>query len=253
MVVEVGLSWATSVLLCTLRLSAMLMMTPVLDGFGIPTRIKILLVVGLSVTSVSALPQIHLFAASDLGALISSAVGELAIGALMGFGVMASFAAFSFAGNLLDQQFGFGLANVFDPMTHVQAPLVASIFGLLAVLMFFMVDAHHALLRGFAYSLEKIPLGSGLQATSVAPLARQFGLIFSLGLVFAAPVLLSIFLLEIGLAVISRNLPQMNVLMISPPLKITCGLALLSLLLPQLGPVFSKIFISIFKFWEVVL
>jgi flagellar biosynthetic protein FliR len=154
---------------------------------------------------------------------------------------------------MLDQQLGFGLANVFDPMTRVQAPLIASLFGLLAVVMFFTVDAHHALLRGFAYSLEKVPLGSGLHAFAPAALVHQFGLIFSFGLLLAAPVLFCLYLVEIGMAVISRNLPQMNIFMISIPVKIVCGMLLLSLLMTRLGPLFDKIFGSIFQFWEEVL
>lgn len=252
-VFDVGLGWITSVLLCSLRLSAMLMMTPILDGFGMPARIRILLVVTLSVCLISSLPMERDAEVADMGRLVVAAAGELVIGGVMGFGVMAAFAVFSFAGNVLDQQLGFGLANVFDPMTRAQSPLIASIFGLLAVLVFFLTDAHHAVLRGFAYSLDKLPLGGGLRTMSVAPLVRQFGLIFSLGLVFAAPVVFCIFLLEVGFAVISRNLPQMNILMITPPLKIVCGLLLLAMLLPLLGPIFSKVFASIFLFWEAVL
>ena len=120
-------------------------------------------------------------------------------------------------------------------------------------MMFFTVDAHHALLRGFAYSLEAVPLGSGFHAFSADLLVRQFGLIFSFGLLLAAPVLFCVYLVEVGLAVISRNLPQMNIFMISMPVKIVCGLLLLSLLTPRLAPLFDKIFGSIFHFWQEVL
>lgn len=251
--IDVGMTWITSVLLCSLRLSAMLMMTPILDGFGIPARIRVFLVVALSAAMVSAIPHNNPVSTSNLGSFIGAAAGELLTGALLGFGAMCAFAAFSFAGNLLDQQLGFGLANVFDPMTRAQSPLIASLLGLVAVVMFFTMDAHHTLLRGFVYSLEKVPLGSGMHLASPSALVHQFGLIFSFGLLLAAPVLFCIYLIEIGMAVISRNLPQMNIFMISIPVKIICGLLLLSLLITRLSPIFNKIFGSIFLFWEEVL
>ncbi|PRC93899.1 flagellar biosynthetic protein FliR [Solimicrobium silvestre] len=251
--IDVGMAWITSVLLCSLRLSAMLMMTPILDGFGIPARIRIFLVIALSAALVSALPHNSAAETFAAGPFFASAASELFTGALLGFGAMCAFAAFSFAGNLLDQQLGFGLANVFDPMTRAQSPLIASLFGLMAVVMFFTVDAHHALLRGFAYSLEKVPLGSAMHIVSPGLLVHQFGLIFSFGLLLAAPVLFCVYLIEIGMAVISRNLPQMNIFMISIPVKIICGLILLSILMTRLAPLFNKIFGSIFSFWEGVL
>jgi flagellar biosynthetic protein FliR len=250
---DVGMAWIASVLLCSLRLSAMLIMTPILDGFGIPARIRVFLVVALSASLVSALPGSAPATTLASGPFFAAAAGELFTGALLGFGALCAFAAFSFAGNLLDQQLGFGLANVFDPMTRAQTPLIASVFGLMAVVMFFTVDAHHALLRGFAYSLEKVPLGSALHVTSPATLVHQFGLIFSYGLLLVAPVVFCVYLIEIGMAVISRNLPQMNIFMVSIPVKIICGLLLLSLLMPHLAPIFDKIFGSIFQFWEEVL
>ena len=86
---------------------------------------------------------------TDIPALISAGLAEVTIGALMAFGVFAAFAAFSFAGNALDLQIGFSLANIFDPITRSQSPLLAAIFGMIAVALFFTMDAHHTLLREF--------------------------------------------------------------------------------------------------------
>jgi flagellar biosynthetic protein FliR len=73
------------------------------------------------------------------------------------------------------------------------------------------------------------------------------------GLLFAAPVVFCLFLLEIGLAVMSRNLPQMNIFVISIPVKIVAGFLTLGFLARHLDSVFNKIFGSIFAFWEAVL
>jgi len=251
--IDVGMTWITSVLLCSLRLAAMLMMTPILDGFGIPARIRVFLVVALSAALVSAIPHNDPVSLLNIGPFFMAAASELFTGALLGFGAMCAFASFSFGGNILDQQLGFSIGNVYDPVTRSQSPLISSLFSLIAVVMFFTLDVHHALLRGFAYSLEKVPLGSAMHLVTPGAVVHQFGLIFSFGLLLVAPVLFCVYLVELGMAVISRNLPQMNIFMISIPVKIIVGMLLLSLLVTRLGPLFDKIFGSIFLFWEEVL
>ena len=116
------MEWALSILLCSLRLGAMLLMTPIIDGFGIPPRVRVFIVLAFSMMLVSALPATASLPALEPWPLIKAATGELCTGALLGYGVLSAFAAFSFAGNLLDQQLGFSLANVFDPMTRSQSP-----------------------------------------------------------------------------------------------------------------------------------
>jgi flagellar biosynthetic protein FliR len=252
MVLHASLQWITAVLLCSVRLSALLLKSPVIDGFGVPRHIRALLVIALSACISSVVPVDHPIADLDAVGLIRAVASELATGALMGYSLHCAFATFSFAGSVLDQQFGFGIANVFDPVTHAQAPLIASLLGLGGILLFFGMDAHHALLRGLAWSLEAVPLGTGLTSVAVESLGRQFGLIYSLGLLFAAPMLFSLLLIELGMAVVSRNLPQMNIFMVSAPIKIVAGMGLLAVALPHMQPLTQRIFASAIQFWEGV-
>lgn len=249
---DVAASWITAVLLCATRLGAVLYLTPILGGFSLPGRVKVMLVLGLSASCVSGLPHAAV-AIPDGAGLLLALLAETGNGALFAYGVMTAFGAVAFAGKVLDIQAGFGLANVFDPVTRSQSPLIGSILGTLTVILFFTSSAHHALLRGIAFSLERLPLGNLVALSDPGLMVAQFGTVYSLGLLLAAPVMFCLFLLEIGMAVMSRNLPQMNVFMIGAPLKIAVALALMSLLGPQLGPVFDKIFAGIFLFWEALL
>jgi flagellar biosynthetic protein FliR len=246
-------AWLTAVLLCSLRLSALLLLTPLLQALGLPVRVRLVLILALSAMLVSGM---HLSAAAaplDLPAMIGAGINELFTGALMAYGIFAAFAAFSFAGNALDLQIGFNIANVFDPVTHSQSPLIASLLGMLAVALFFGMDAHHALLRGFAYSLERVPLGRPLSVPDPALLIKQFGTVFTLGLMLAAPVLFCLFLIELAMAVLSRNLQQMNIFILGAPVKIAVGLAVLATMAGHIGVVAEKIFNGVFMFWDAVL
>lgn len=108
-----------------------------------------------------------------------------------------------------------------------------------------------------AYSLERIPLGSPAPLPDAAPLAtlvaRQFGVVFTLGLALAAPVLFCLFLVELAMAVLARNLQQLNVFVLAMPVKIVIGLTLLAVLAPQFADVARRTFDTIFSFWEAVL
>ncbi len=175
------------------------------------------------------------------------------LGICLAFGVFAAFGAFSLAGKLLDIQSGLGMGSVYDPVTRTGSPLFASMLNMVAVAVFFGLDAHHALMRGFAYSLEQVAPGTMLPALQLDPVVRQFGLMFSLGLSLVIPVVLCLLVVEVGIAVISRALPQMNVLMVAIPVKTAAAVAIFALIVTSLGPVMGRIFASIFSFWQQIL
>lgn len=162
-----------------------------------------------------------------------------------------AFAGFALAGRLADIQIGFGVAQVFDPLTRTQLPILSSVIGLFAVVFFFAINGHHALLRGIAFSVERMPVGGGWSAAAAAePLTRQAAVLFGLGFALAAPVVLSLLLLEFALGVVSRNLPQMNMLVLGIPVKIIGGLLALSVWAAALGAPAGRLYAGIFQAWS---
>lgn len=250
---DVDMMWVIAVLLCSLRLAALLLLTPVLQALSLPMQVRVLLILALSLSLVTGMHLTPTYLPTDVPGLMLASMTELMVGGLMAFGIFSAFAAFSFAGNALDLQMGFSIANVFDPVTKSQSPVIATLFGLVAVALFFAADGHHTLMRGVAYSLEHVPLGAAMPAVSPAAVAKQFGSIFSLGLMLAAPPLFCLFLVEICLAVLSRNLPQLNIFVLSVPIKIAVGLLILTYVAQHMNSVAAKIFDSAFSFWETAL
>jgi flagellar biosynthesis protein FliR len=250
---EIDPSWAFSVFLLSLRLGTLLAMTPILSGASVPAPIRVLLVVALTVFIVSATKIPPAAMPRGIGQIIVAAATEAAIGAILAFGIFSAFAAFSFAGKLLDIQMGFGIGGVFDPVTRSQTAALATAFDLFAITAFFVMDGHHALVRGIAYSLQQLPPGSFMASLPLVPVAKQFGLMFSLGIALVAPVVFCVFLSEIGLAMVSRVMPQMNIFVLGIPVKILVGLSVLTLSMAYTAPLVGKVFLSIFTFWEEVL
>ncbi len=253
MTLQIDPAWVASSLLLWMRLAALFFMTPVFAGFKGPNVVLVVLSLALAGLLSAAWPRPAPSPADNWVQFTLAAFGEVFIGMVMAFGVHAAFAAFSLAGQLLDLQMGFGTGGIFDPVTRGQSPVLASALGALAVVVFFSLDAHHALLRGIAFSVKELPPGQLPTALAADALVRQFGAIFTLALSLIAPVFVVLLLLELGLAIISRVLPQMNVFFVGMPVKILLGMALLALSAPVLPSVMSRAFTSIFLFWTGVL
>jgi flagellar biosynthetic protein FliR len=189
----------------------------------------------------------------DLGLLLQMAMVELSLGATMALGILLAFAAFSLAGNLLDVQIGFGIAQVFDPVGNRASPLLVSAFNYIAVIGFMAADGHHALIRALAYSFEVFPPGAAWRIEgAAAPVFKQASGLFMLGFALAAPVAFCILLVEFALSLISRNLPQINMLVLGIPVKIVVGLAMLSIWFIGMGGTMNRIYAGIYGMWETM-
>jgi flagellar biosynthesis protein FliR len=246
-------AWLLAVFYTTLRLGAVLLMSPILSGLGSLVTVRVLLVLGLSVMLVNALRLPLPAHGLALGPLITGALLELAVGVTLAFGVHAGFASFSLAGKVLDIQSGLGMGSVYDPVTRSSAPLFGTMLNMAGVVVFFALDGHHAFLRGLAYSLQQVPPGTGLAELPAAAVVRQFGLMFSLAVSLVIPVTLCLLLAEAALAMVSRVLPQMNMFVIGVPVKIVATIAVLMLTVGNLGPAMGRVYGGIFKYWEQVL
>lgn len=243
-------SWVILVGLLALRVAATFMMTPVLYAVPLPASVRMLLVIGMSVALAAGLPVTG-SPSSSWSSLLLAAMSEVALGAVLGLGILLAFAAFAVAGQLLDVQLGFGIAQVVDPVTQRPVPILTSAFGYLSVLMFFLVNGHHALLRGISYSLERFPVGAPWSlAGAAAPVLKQAAGLFSLGFALAAPVVFCVLLVEFALGVVGRNLPQMNMFTMGIPVKILVGLVALSLWFMGIGGVMTRTYASIASTWD---
>lgn len=250
MELTVNMDWMLTVLLIALRIAAVFVMTPLFALGGLPARIRLLFVLALSVSLVSALAVTPPVSVHSLGGLVTAAIGELLFGALLAFGLFAAFAAFQLAGRMLDLQMGFGVASLIDPATRAQSPLLGTLLNLIAVAVFFAVDGHLMIIRGLAFSIDHLPPGSTFAAIDTGAVVAQFGGMFVYALALAAPVLIVLFLVDVAMAVMARTMPQLNVFIVSMPLKIIVGLFVLVVSIRFMGPLMARIFEQLFFYWQ---
>ena len=253
MTVTIEIAWILTVVLAALRFGTVLALTPIFGAASVPGHLRILFVVGITAVMVSGLQIQPAQLPISLGAFTLATLSELTLGALLAFGVFTAFGAFLLAGRIMDIQLGFGVASLIDPANRTPSPLLGTVLNLIAVALFFAVDGHHLLIRGLAFSFEHLPPGTLISQFDAGAVAAQFGGMFVYAVALAAPVLFVILLIDVVLAVIARSMPQVNVFIVSLPLKIFVGLTMLAISLRYVAPLVARIFESIFEYWHRVL
>ncbi|HYF20772.1 MAG TPA: flagellar biosynthetic protein FliR [Ramlibacter sp.] len=244
-----GIAWVATVALVAARIGALLLVSPLFRAIPVPAPARVVLTIGLSVALAMPMASVPVGSLPP-GDLFTGLGRELALGATMGLGVLAAFAGLSFAGRVLDLQIGFGFGQVLDPVTRQQVPVLTTVFGVLGVLLFLLVDGHHGLLRALALSVDRFPPGQPWPVEqAIAGVVRQVAGLFALGFALAAPVVLCLFLLDVALGVLARNLPQMNMLALGIPAKVVVGLLALSLWAGGMGGAVVRLHAHAFDAW----
>jgi flagellar biosynthetic protein FliR len=243
----------TMVLLVSARLAGLLILSPIFQFASVPATVRLLFVIALSTGIVLSAQITSDNLPTTLAALGIALMAEVFVGAVLAFGLFAAFGAFLFGGRILDFQMGFGVANVIDPSTNVQAPMVGTALNLMAIAVFFALDGHQWLIRGLVYSLNRIPPGGAFQTMSLQAVTAQFGAMFIFGLAVVAPAVITLLLVDVAMAVAARTMPQVNVFIFALPIKIFLGLTVMALTLRNIGPLLNRIFESIFYYWDRVL
>ena len=246
--------WLLGTVLLSVRLAAILLFTPLLYAIDLPAVVRVAIVVGLagSFAANGLTPPAAL--ASDSGQFATACARELALGAVLAIAIHVAFAAFAMAGRILDVQVGFGIGQVLDPLTQEQIPALTSAFNQLGVVVFFLLNGHHALMRGIAYSLDRFPPGQAWSLERTAPeVIRQVGALFGMGLSLAAPVVACLLLIDLALGALGRTLPQMNVFMLGMPIKAIVCIALLSAWFAGAGDAMSRAYAFIYHSWDALM
>lgn len=225
--------WALAVLLLTMRLGPAFALAPPFSLIQAPIRVRVAMTLALAACLASPVPtQLGQNGAMLVVALLS----ELLLGLAIAFALQAAFASLSFAGRMLDIQAGYGLATVIMPGSRAQSPLFGSILTLVAGAIFFANNGHIALLTLIGHTLDVLPLGRVPTLGNPDIYVRYFGVVMTLGFVATAAVALTLFLVDLAIAFLSRALPQMNALMLGLQVKAIVTLVTLAVSAGLLGP-----------------
>lgn len=209
------------------RLAGMMVAAPVFGGGRIPQRVKVgfALVLAVGVMPGVAVPVSLPASTWDLAAGIA---GELIFGIAIGAALNLVFMAMSWAGDMIGQQMGLGMGEVFDPGFGQGGSVVGDIYFMLALVIFLIVGGHRAYLRGAFATFHALPLLSAGMTEDLLDLG--VGLLQSataLALQLAAPVLITMLATEVVLGFIGKTIPHINVMTAGLSLRSLIGLVVL--------------------------
>ena len=167
--------------------------------------------------------------------LAKGGLGEFLVGFALGLGVLAVLAGLRLAGELVDQQVGTALGEVFNPMLGGTASSSGQLLGLVgtaALLTLPGVDGHLRVVGTLLDTFRTLPPGAGwVSGDAAGALAELAGAGAELGLRVAAPTLAVMSLASLTMGFLGRTVPQINLMSVGFPLRAAAGLFVLALTL----------------------
>jgi flagellar biosynthesis protein FliR len=228
-------------LLVLVRTATMLSVFPIFSAGQIPRLVRVAIAVIISFVLYKVVPAMAPL--PDLGSLFGAIVSQIVLGLIVGFVAYLVFMGVQFAGEIIDIQIGFAVANIINPLTQQQVTVIGEFQLTLATLVFLISDAHLLLIQGIGGSFNLLPLPYITLQPSVAHdvtsfVTQAFLIVFKI----AAPPAIALFLTNIALGLMARVAPQMNVFVVGLPLQIAVGLIMLSVSVPLLVAVAPQLY-----------
>lgn len=220
-------------ILVLVRVGTFIGLWPVLGGNNFPANVKLLLSLMLSLVLFPGIGWQQISVDIQSNVIVWLVAREIAVGLVMVFISKLMFQAVSVAGEIISISMGLSSAQAFNPVSGTQSSVISQ-FQLMLVSVFFLsFNGHHLFITGLTQSFELVPLGSmPLDLIHGATLAKHLQLVAEIGLKLSGPVLASLFVMNIAMAIVGRTVPQLNILITSFPINIMIGFLVLIVTIP---------------------
>ncbi len=217
--------------LCLLRMAGIVVFAPFFGGEDFPRRARIGLAALLAlVVYPHAAATVQGPLQLDWWTLVVLTAREVFVGVVIGYAASLVFAGAQLAGELIGQQLGFALANVLDPFLEQEVGLISFFKFSFAIVIFLSLDLHLVLLHVLAGSYLAVGLGASvLRPELLEGVWSMFAGIWEAAVRLGGPVLLIMLLVSVVVGVLTRTMPQLNIIVIGLPLRTFVGLLALSM------------------------
>ncbi|MCB0407221.1 MAG: flagellar biosynthetic protein FliR [Bdellovibrionales bacterium] len=221
--------------LVLIRLSAFIVSWPVFDAPSIPMPVKILFSLVLSFLIFPLVGHDKLENSLLENQIILLAIREAFIGLAFGYLAKMFFFAIRIAGEIISVSIGLSSSQLFNPAFGSQVSSIEQLKLIVGSLFFLSINGHHLLLMGLVDTFRILPLELRMihfdQFVAVGTFVQEITVV---GLKIASPVLISIFFMNMTMAIVGRTVPQINVLITSLPVNILLGFTILFVSMPLL-------------------
>lgn len=235
-------AWILAFMFPLARILGLVATAPIFSNDVMSRHTRLMCGLAVAMALAPALPPLPAMPAGSwlaLGVLVREAL----LGILMGFSLRLVFAAIDTAGELTGMQMGLSFAVLYDPQTAGQTPVITNFFALITTLIFLASNGHLLILQLLAESYELLPVSATpFAADSLRTLVASASILFTLGLLMAMPIIAALLIANIGLGVLTRVAPTLNIFAVGFVVTLTAGFVILALSLPYLGVALQKLF-----------
>src|ERR1700742_1915464 len=234
---------AATFMLVFARVGSMVMLLPGLGESNIPVRIKL----GIALLLTLILLPLHRAAyqidVQAINPLLVMMVHEIIVGVVLGATARVTLSALQVGGAVIAQQMGLGFVTSVDPTQGQQGVLIGNFLTMLGITLLFATDSHYLVIGALNDSYAIFSPGDLAPTGDIAELAtRAFTAAFKIGIQLSAPFLVFGLVFNIGLGVLARLMPQMQVYFVGVPLSILAGFLIFALVLVAMMGTFLNYF-----------
>ncbi len=222
------------------RMGGLFIFAPILSSQMMPGHVKAFMLCMLTLAVYPLVGPVN-GPAPDVLSLGVAVAAEMLIGLTLGLMASLPLYAAQLGGQLMDHQIGIGLASVYNPALDTEGTVLSDMILNISVAIFISLGGLDAMFLGLVRTLAVTPLGAASLFNS--PLELLVSLIssgFELAMRVAAPVLGIITLETVASAVVSKTMPQINILSIGFAIKIVAGVVILIAALSPINGAISE-------------
>lgn len=220
-------------LLIFVRMTGLFVVAPIFGRKNIPVYFKIGFAFTTAVLMAGVIKVDHVIETENFIIYAFYIIKEFVVGIVIGYIAYVVFTSIYVAGQMIDMQIGFGMVNVFDPISNIQVPVTANLYFILAMIIFLVTNGHHILIKALFQSFQLVPLGSAvINPEMLDNIVGIFQQVFDIGFKIAAPIIAAVFVTDVVLGIISKTIPQINVFILGMPLKIFVGIIIILITIP---------------------
>ena len=230
---------AAAFMLVFARIGTMVMLLPGLGELSVPVRVRLTVALVLAAVLLPLHRGAYQLDLRAFGPVLAMLGEEIFIGAVLGLTVRLTISALQVAGSVIAQNLGLGFVTAVDPTQGQQSVIVANFLTVLGLTLVFATDLHHLVIAALddSYTLfqpGEIPLLGDVAALTTRTVAAAF----RIGIQLSAPFAVFALLFNLGLGILSRLMPQMQVFFIGLPLSILIGFLILLLVVGAMMSLF---------------
>ena len=229
------------------RISAVVMTAPVFGAKTVPSRVKLMVSLALTIVIVPMLPNMPEVDVFSLQGLYVTA-NQILIGIAIGFTTQLVFSAIIMAGQIIAMQMGLGFSIMVDPQNGMQAPVLSQFYIIYVLLVYLSLNGHLVLIQIVMDGFETLPIAvTGLSADSIWQIMTWGRYIFSGAIGIAIPAIASLLVVNLSFGIMTRAAPQLNIFAIGFPVTLMLGFALVLLTMSNIAPTSNALFLNVYQ------